>query len=332
MFNILKVGMLLALMTAILVGMGALIGGQSGMVIAFGIALAMNAFSFWNSDKLVLRMHGAKEVDARSAPEYYKMVEDLARRANLPMPRVYIMHSDQPNAFATGRNPQNSAVCASTGLLNMLSREEVAGVMAHELAHIQNRDTLIMTIAATIAGAISMLAHFLQFNMLFGGARSNDNRGLCLIGALIAIVLAPMAAMLVQMAISRSREYVADRVGGEICGNPLWLASALQKISGAAREIPMESAEKVPASAHLFIINPLVGGTIDNLFSTHPNANNRIAALVEQAKAQNQDTDVALHGFDQKATAASHENNTGDRSSHTRKSASPWKLRKGPWG
>ncbi len=286
-FNILKVGLLLAVMTVIFVAMGALIGGQTGMIIAFAIAVAMNAFSYWNSDTMVLRMHGAQQVDAQSAPEYYNMVADLARRAELPMPRVYVMHSAQPNAFATGRSPEHSAVCASTGLLEMLSREEIAGVMAHELAHIKNRDTLIMTIAATIAGAISMLANFLQFSMLFGGGRGNDGRGLGMIGALIAIFVAPLAAMLVQMAISRSREYVADRVGAEICGNPLWLASALNRIAGAARQIPMDSAERVPASAHLFIINPLFGGTIDNLFSTHPNTNNRIEALQELAREMN---------------------------------------------
>ena len=286
-FNTLKVGLLLAVMTAIFVGMGALIGGEVGMLIAFAIAVGMNIFSFWNSDKLVLRMHGAEEVDARSAPDYYRMVEDLARRAELPMPKVYIMHSAQPNAFATGRSPEHSAVCASTGLLERLNRDEIAGVMAHELAHIKNRDTLIMTVAATIAGAISMLAHYLQFSMLFGGHRG-DNRGIGLIGTIVAMFLAPMAAMLVQMAISRSREYVADRVGGEICGNPMWLASALANIHNAAREIPMESAERVPASAHMFIINPLFGGTIDNLFSTHPNTENRIAELQEQAREMGQ--------------------------------------------
>lgn len=320
-FNIFKVGVLLAAMTAILVGMGALIGGQEGMIIAFVIALAINLFSFWNSDKMVLRMHGAQEVDAQSAPQYYRMVADLAQRAELPMPRVYIMHSAQPNAFATGRSPQHSAVCASTGLLEMLSEEEVAGVMAHELAHIKNRDTLIMTIAATIAGAISMLANFLQFSLLFGGGRDNRS-GIGMIGTIVAIFLAPMAAMLVQMAISRSREYVADRVGGEICGNPLWLASALQKISGAAREIPMDSAERVPASAHLFIINPLTGGTIDNLFSTHPNAGNRIDALVEQARAM--DIQPGRSGHSGRAT----DNRRPEAGGNT----GPWKRRRGPWG
>jgi heat shock protein HtpX len=278
--SLLRTGILLAVMTAIFVGMGGLIGGQSGMVIAFVLALVMNAFSFWNADKIVLRMHGAQEVDQQSAPEYYRTVRDLAHRAGLPMPRVYVMHAAQPNAFATGRNPENAAVCASTGLLEMLSAEEVAAVMAHELAHIRNRDTLIMTVSATIAGAISMMANMLQFSMLFGG---RDNRG-NILGVMAAAILAPFAAMLIQMAISRSREYYADRIGAEIVGNPNWLASALARIHQAARSVPMESAERVPASAHLFIVNPLTGGTIDNLFSTHPNVQNRIAALQELAR------------------------------------------------
>jgi heat shock protein HtpX len=279
-FSLLKTGILLAVMTAIFVGMGALIGGQSGMVIAFFMALAMNAFSFWNADRIVLRMHGAQEVDEHSAPDYYRIVRDLAHRAGLPMPRVYVMHAAQPNAFATGRSPERSAVCASTGLLEMLSREEVAAVMAHELAHIKNRDTLIMTVSATIAGAISVMANMLQFSMLFGG---RDGRG-NILGVIAAAILAPFAAMLIQMAISRSREYYADRIGAEIVGNPAWLASALAHIHQAARGIPMDSAERIPASAHLFIVNPLIGGTIDNLFSTHPNVENRINALEELAR------------------------------------------------
>ena len=279
-FSLLKTGILLAVMTAIFVGMGALIGGQSGMVIAFFMALAMNAFSFWNADRIVLRMHGAQEVDEHSAPDYYRIVRDLAHRAGLPMPRVYVMHAAQPNAFATGRSPERSAVCASTGLLELLSREEVAAVMAHELAHIKNRDTLIMTVSATIAGAISVMANMLQFSMLFGGRDSRGN----LLGVIAAAILAPFAALLIQMAISRSREYYADRIGAEIVGNPAWLASALARIHQAARGIPMDSAERIPASAHLFIVNPLIGGTIDNLFSTHPNVENRINALEELAR------------------------------------------------
>jgi heat shock protein HtpX len=277
--NYAKTAMLLAALMAIFVAMGAVIGGQSGMVIAFVIALAMNVFSFWMSDKMVLRMHEAEEVDEHSAPEYYAIVRDLAQRAELPMPRVYVMHSAQPNAFATGRSPAHSAVCASTGLLESLSREEVAGVMAHELSHIKNRDTLTMTVAATIGGAVSMLAQWLQFSVLFGGNREGGSR----IGAFVAMLLAPFAAMIVQMAISRSREYQADRMGAMICGNPLWLASALAKIQDYAHQIPNENAEAAPATAHLFIINPLTGQGMDNLFSTHPNTENRIAELEKLA-------------------------------------------------
>jgi heat shock protein HtpX len=247
------------------------------MVIAFIMALGMNAFSLWQSDKMVLKMYGAEEVDERSAPEYYNLVRELAARAELPMPRVYVLHNPQPNAFATGRNPQNAAVAASTGLLESLSREEVAGVMAHELAHIKNRDTLIMTVAATIGGAISMLAQYLQFSALFGGNRNNNGPGI--LATLATVLLAPFAAMLVQMAISRSREYQADRLGALICGNPLWLASALHKIAGAAQHIENPEAERAPATAHMFIINPLSGRGIDNFFSTHPNTENRIAEL-----------------------------------------------------
>ena len=276
--NYLKTGMLLALMTAIFVALGASIGGQGGMVVAFVMALAMNMFSLWGSDKMVLGMFGAQEVDERSAPEYYGLVRELAARAELPMPKVYILNNPQPNAFATGRNPANAAVAASTGLLEMLSKEEIAGVMAHELAHIKHRDTLIMTIAATIGGAISMVTQYLQFGMLFGGNR-DDRSGLGVVGALIAMIVAPFAAMIVQMAISRSREYAADHMGALICGNPRWLASALARISDGVHAIPNEDAERIPAAAHMFIINPLTAGGIDNLFSTHPNTENRIAAL-----------------------------------------------------
>ncbi|MEW9617330.1 zinc metalloprotease HtpX [Shinella sp. S4-D37] len=280
--NIVRTAMLLAAMTALFMGVGLLIGGKGGMMIALLVAIAMNFFSYWNSDRMVLSMYGAKEVDERSAPEYYGIVRDLAARAGLPMPRVYVINSDQPNAFATGRNPQNAAVAASTGLLHALSYEEVAGVMAHELAHIQNRDTLTMTLTATIAGAISMLANFAMF---FGGSGNRENNNpLGFIGVLIAMIVAPFAAMLVQMAISRTREYSADRRGAEICGNPLWLASALKKIAVAAGRIPNAAAEHNPATAHMFIINPLSGERMDNLFSTHPNTENRIAALQEMAR------------------------------------------------
>jgi heat shock protein HtpX len=253
------------------------------MVIAFFVALGMNAFSLWQSDKMVLRMYGAEEVDPRSGGEYYKIVRDLAARGGLPMPRVYVMHNPQPNAFATGRNPANAAVCASTGLLEMLSPDEVSGVMAHELAHVKNHDTLTMAVAATIGGAISMLAQYLQFGAIFGGNRDNNN-AVGWLGTIVAIILAPLAAMLVQMAISRSREYQADRLGAMISGRPLSLASALTKIEGYARQIRNEPAEAAPATAHLFIINPLSGEGMDNLFSTHPNTENRIAELEKLAR------------------------------------------------
>ena len=281
--NFAKTGLLLAVLTGIFVAMGGLVGGTTGMVIAFFLALAMNMFSLWQSDKMVLRMYGAEEVDEQSGGQYYRIVRDLAGRAGLPMPRVYIMHNPQPNAFATGRSPQNAAVCASTGLLEMLSPEEVAGVMAHELAHVKNRDTLTMAVAATIGGAISMLAQYLQFSTLFGGNRDNNSGGIGWIGALVAMIVAPLAAMLVQMAVSRSREYQADRLGAMICGNPGWLASALQKIEHFARGIRNEPAEAAPATAHLFIINPLTGEGMDNLFSTHPNTENRLAELQKLA-------------------------------------------------
>lgn len=271
--------MLLAAMTALFMGIGYMIGGQSGMMIALMIAAAMNVFSYWNSDKMVLRMHHAREVDERSAPELFGMVRQMSARADMPMPRVYIIDNPQPNAFATGRNPQNAAVAATTGLLNMLSKEEVAGVMAHELAHIKNHDTLIMTITATLAGAISMLGNFAFF---FGGNRDNNNP-LGFIGVLVAMIVAPLAAMLVQMAISRTREYAADRLGAQICGQPLWLASALSRIAGGVERIHNPDAEHNPATAHMFIINPLSGERMDNLFSTHPNTANRIAELQKMA-------------------------------------------------
>lgn len=275
--NLMKTGMLLAAMTALFLGVGFLLAGVGGALVALVIALGMNAYAFWNSDQLALKMHGARPVTRASAPELVGMVEELARNADLPMPAVYVIDNPQPNAFATGRSPDKAAVAATTGLMQMLSREELAGVMAHELAHVKNRDTLIMTVSATIAGAISMLA---QFGMFFRGGRNN---AMGIVGMLLAVFLAPMAAALIQMLISRTREYSADRLGGEICRNPLWLASALGKISGAAGRIEMESAEKNPASAHLFIVNPLSGERFDNLFSTHPRAELRIAALKEQA-------------------------------------------------
>lgn len=274
--NLVRTAMLIALMTAIFMGIGFMIGGTGGMLVALVIAAGMNLLSYWNSDKMVLRMHHAVEVDERSAPEYFGIVRDLAARAGLPMPKVYLINNPQPNAFATGRNPQNAAVAATTGLLQSLTHEEAAGVMAHELAHIQNRDTLTMTITATIAGAVSMLGNFALF---FGGGRNNNNP-LGFIGVLLAILIAPFAAMLVQMAVSRTREYAADRRGAEICGNPIWLADALRKIASAAGRTVNEDAERNPATAHMFIINPLNGQKMDGLFSTHPATENRIAALM----------------------------------------------------
>ena len=282
--NYARTALLLAVMTAIFVALGAAIGGQTGLVIAFFIALVMNAVSLWRSDSIVLRMFNAQEVSETSAPELYSIVRDLARSADLPMPRVYIMNNPQPNAFATGRSPSHAAVCASTGLLETLNSQEIAGVLAHELAHVKNRDTLTMAVAATIGGAVSMVAQYMQFGLLFGGNRSGDRGALGAIGTLAAIILAPMAAGLVQMAISRSREYQADRLGAIICGKPLWLASALRKIDSSARRIPNEQAEEIPAAAHMFIINPLNGHGVDNLFSTHPNVENRIAALEALAR------------------------------------------------
>jgi heat shock protein HtpX len=274
--NYVRTAILLAGLTALFMGVGYLIGGQGGAMIALLVAAAMNLFTYWNADRMVLSMHGAHEVDERTAPDLVRMVHDLARRADLPPPRVYLMDNPQPNAFATGRNPQHAAVAATTGLLQMLSRDEIAGVIAHELAHIKNRDTLTMTITATIAGAISMLA---QFGLFFGGGHRDNNSGLGVIGTIAMVILAPIAAMLVQMAISRTREYAADDLGARISGRPDALASALMKISGAAQQIENPSAERSPATAHLFIINPLTHQRMDNLFSTHPATENRIAAL-----------------------------------------------------
>lgn len=271
--NPLKTMALLAAMTALFLGVGWLMGGPTGAVIALGVAIATNAFAYWNSDKLVLRMHNARPVSRQTAPDLWEMVADLARRADMPVPAVYIIDDPQPNAFATGRDPSNAAVAATTGILRSLSREELAGVMAHELAHIRNRDTLTMTIAATVAGAISMLA---QFGLFFGGGR---DRPMGVIGTILAMILAPLAAMMIQSMISRTREYAADRLGAEICGNPMWLASALAKIAGGASRHEMASAERNPASAHMFIVNPLSGRALDGLFSTHPPAEKRIAAL-----------------------------------------------------
>jgi heat shock protein HtpX len=272
-----KTAILMAAMTALFMGVGGMIGGQGGALIALVIAALMNLFTWWNSDKAVLRTYRAREVDARTAPDLVRMVHALADGAGMPRPKVYVIDSDQPNAFATGRNPQNAAVAATTGLLARLTPDEVAGVMAHELAHIRNHDTLIMTVTATFAGAISMLANFA---FLIGG---NRDRGGGVLGTLVIMILAPLAAGLVQMAISRSREYEADRIGAEISGQPLSLASALAKIERLARGIDDPTAERNPGTAHMFIINPLHAHARDRLFATHPSTANRIAALQQMA-------------------------------------------------
>ncbi|MEL6662538.1 MAG: zinc metalloprotease HtpX [Pseudomonadota bacterium] len=274
-----KTFVLMAAMTAIFIGVGYLIGGVAGMGLAFIVAAAMNAFAYWNADKIVLRMQGARQVTGKeTSPVIRTFVSDtlaLADHAGIP-PAIYIIDTAQPNAFATGRNPENAAVAATTGLLSMLTREEVAGVMAHELAHVKNRDSLTMTVTATLAGAIGMLANFALF---FGGDRERGG----MITALAIMIFAPMAASIVQFAISRSREYEADRIGAEICGNPAWLASALQKIERGARSQINVHAERNPAAAHMYIINPLNGRRGDSLFSTHPSTANRVAALQKQA-------------------------------------------------
>ncbi len=271
-----KTFILLAGLTALFMGIGYAIGGQGGMVIALGVALVTNLLAYWNGDKMVLSMQGAREADRASAPEFFDLVSELASRAQLPMPKVYIIDNPLPNAFATGRNPENAAVAATTGLLNTLTHDEIAGVMAHELAHIKHRDTLLMTVTATLAGAISMLANF---GMFFGG---NRREGGGLLTGLLMMIMAPMAAMLVQMAISRTREYAADREGAIIAQSPRALASALQKIDAMAHRNPDVAAQATnPALAHLFIINPLSGGAMDSLFSTHPATENRVAALLQ---------------------------------------------------
>ncbi|WP_340110422.1 zinc metalloprotease HtpX [Pikeienuella sp. HZG-20] len=274
--NYAKTALLLAAMTGLFLAVGYLLGGAGGAMIAFLIAMGMNGWAWWNSDKMALRAHQAEPVTRAGAPELYNMVARLAQNAGLPTPAIYIIHSDQPNAFATGRNPENAAVAMTTGLIRRLTEPELAGVMAHELAHIRNRDTLIMTIAATIAGAIGFLA---QFALFFRNERGAGG----IVGALLVMIFAPLAASVVQMAISRTREYAADRAGAEISGDPLALASALAKISGLAGRIEMPSAERHPSTAHLFIMNPLSGRGADRLFSSHPSPENRIAALEEMA-------------------------------------------------
>ncbi|UFS71008.1 zinc metalloprotease HtpX [Geomonas sp. RF6] len=279
--NRMKTFILLTALTLLMVAMGSAIGGRSGMIFAFFMAAAMNFFSYWFSDKIVLSMYGAKEVTEQEAPQFYGIIRRLAVQAGLPMPKVYIIPSDSPNAFATGRNPEHAAVAATEGILRILSGDELAGVMAHELSHVANRDILVSTIAATIAGAISMLGNMLQWAAIFGGGRSNDDDRGGLAGSLAMAIIAPLAAMLIQLAVSRSREYMADESGARMCGNPLSLASALRKLENGSRMLPM--AEARPATAHLFIVNPLTGGGLMSLFSTHPPMEERIARLESMA-------------------------------------------------
>lgn len=301
--NWFRTGILLAAMTALFGVVGLLLGGAKGMILALVFAAATNLFAYWNADRIVLRLYRAQQVGPDHASgavrRYVEITTALAARAGLPQPKICLIESDQPNAFATGRDPQHAAVAATTGLLRMLTEEELAGVMAHELAHVKNRDTLTMTVTATIAGAITTLANFAMF---FGGNRNNGG----LVGALAVMILAPLAAGLVQMAISRSREYEADRIGAEICANPQWLASALAKISKGAARIPNETAERHPETGQLMIVNPLSGRGADNLFSTHPSTQNRIERL------------MAMSGGDARAAFAD----------TVRPAAAP----RGPWG
>jgi heat shock protein HtpX len=278
MSSVFKTGLLLAVLTAMLVLIGGAIGGQQGMVIAFVIALAMNFFSYWFSDKIVLAAYGAKPIDEAEAPRLYAIVHRLATRAGIPMPRVYLVPSETPNAFATGRNPQHAVVAVTEGIMRILDEEELEGVLAHELSHVKNRDILISTIAATLAGAITYLAHMAQWAAMFGGrSRDDDEGGSNPIAMILLAILAPIAAMLVQMAVSRSREFQADATGAQVAGKPWGLAKALEKLQMANEAVPM--ADATPATAHLFIVNPLSGQTLMRLFSTHPPLEERIARL-----------------------------------------------------
>ena len=280
--NRLKTTLLLSLLTVLMVLMGSAIGGKAGMMFAFVMAVGMNFFSYWFSDKIVLKMYNAREIGEYDQPVFYGMVRRLAKQAGLPMPKVYIIPDDSPNAFATGRNPEHAAVAATEGILRILTPEELEGVMAHELAHVGNRDILIGTIAATFAGAISMLGNMLQWGAMLGAGRGDDDEGAGgLVGSLVMAIIAPLAAMLIQMAVSRSREYLADETGARICGRPLALASALHKLHNVGRMLPMQDAR--PATAHMFIVNPLTGGSLLKLFSTHPPMEERIARLEAMA-------------------------------------------------
>jgi heat shock protein HtpX len=284
--NTTKTIVLMVGLTVLLVFLGGAFGGRQGMIYAFIFAFGMNMFSYWFSDKIVLRMYGAQEVTEAEAPMLWGVTHDLALKMNMPMPKVYVIPSDAPNAFATGRNPKHAAVAATEGIMRLLTREELEGVMAHELGHVRNRDILIGTIAAAFAGAISMLAHMAQWAMIFGGfggRRDRDEGAGGLIGGILMIILAPIAAALIQMAISRSREYEADATGARICGNPLWLANALRKLHAGSQRVSLNAN---PATAHMFIVNPLRGGGLVNLFSTHPPLEDRIARLESMVYGQ----------------------------------------------
>ena len=281
MFNMVKTAVLMAAITALFMAIGSVLGGRQGMMLALVVALGMNFFSYWFSDKLVLKMYNAQEVDETSAPQFYRMVRELAQKAQLPMPKVYVIEEDAPNAFATGRNPEHAAVAATTGIMRVLSDRELRGVMAHELGHVRHRDILISTISATMAGAISMLANFAMF---FGG-RNSEGRPSNPIAGILVMLLAPLAASLIQMAISRAREFEADRAGAEISGDPQALASALQKIQAYAHGTPLEAAERNPATAQMMIINPLSAGGLRGMFSTHPATEERVERLMAMARA-----------------------------------------------
>lgn len=284
--NTLKTGFLLTVLTLLLVGIGRMVGGASGMVWAFGFALIMNAVTYWYSDKIVLKMYRARPISQADSPQLYATVDGLRRQAGLPMPKLYVIPGDMPNAFATGRNPQHAAVAVTEGLMRILNRDEVEGVLAHELAHVRNRDILISTIAATFAGAIMMLGSMVRWAALFGGfGRSDDDDGGGMLGFLVLAILAPIAAMMIQMAISRSREYQADATGASVSGKPLGLANALTKLENASRVVPSQAN---PATAHMFIVNPLRGGGIGSLFSTHPPIPERVARLRSMAERKGQ--------------------------------------------
>lgn len=317
--NYFRTALLLAALTGFFLAVGYLLGGRSGILIAFLVAIGMNVFAYWNSDKMVLRMSNAHPVSQQEAPELYGIVAELTGRAGLPMPRIYVIDEDQPNAFATGRSPEHAAVAVNTGLLRHLSREEIMGVLSHELGHVKNRDTLTMTVAATLSGAIGMLA---SFGFFFGGGRDENGRPASPVFAIAAMFLAPLAASLIQMAISRSREFEADRMGAEISGHPLWLASALARLHAGTQAIPNATAEAHPAMAHLYIDNPLARGGMASLFSTHPPMAERIARL--QAMAAQRGDGRMGEGSAPAAAAAPLPVRAGG--------SVPQAGRRGPWG